>query len=54
MTNKDLAVLATYAVLIMIIVCSCGMAFRATGRDNECAKQGGHLEGLFEMRCVIP
>jgi hypothetical protein len=37
---------------LLAVVCICGMAMRATGRDNDCAARGGHLEGLIRMECV--
>lgn len=48
------ATLAFVIAMALVIVFSCGMAMRATGRDNACTEQGGHLEGMIEMRCVIP
>lgn len=45
--------LGLLAAILVVLIC-CGMAMRATGRDNECAALGGHIEGIFEMRCVTP
>lgn len=41
-------------LLVTVIIVSCCMGIRATERDNECTKIGGHIEGMFEMRCVVP
>lgn len=44
-----------YLVLpLLIVLMICGMAMRATGADNECTERGGHIEGMFGMRCVVP
>lgn len=39
---------------ILLVIGICGMAMRATGRDYDCTERGGHIEGMFEMRCVVP
>lgn len=39
---------------ILIVLGICGMAMRATERDNECTEVGGHLEGYIQVECVVP
>ena len=39
---------------LLVVLAICGMAMRATKRDNECSGVGGHIEGMYEMECVTP
>lgn len=51
--NRVLGVLLL-AWLIVCLVGIFGMAAKATEADNACSAIGGHLEGYFDMRCVVP